>query len=106
MGGMAMRQMKNSGSLRAALLTALASGLMALLGAAPAPPARVSFVNVPGGVFGGENCADVQGGSLANGTPVDAYNCTAAPNQQFEFSGYTIYALGGHRCLAVELPRN
>ena len=75
---------------------------MALLGAAPARAAVLSFGNFPGGVFGGENCADVQGGSLANGTPVNAYNCTAAPNQQFEFSGNTIYALGGQRCLDVE----
>jgi hypothetical protein len=59
----------------------------------------LSFRNFPGGVFGGEGCADVQGGSLANSTPVNAYNCTAAPNQQFEFSGQTIYALGGQTCL-------
>jgi hypothetical protein len=97
--------MKRRGRLlKAALLTALASGLMPLLGALPARAAVLSFGNFPGGVFGGEGCADVQGGSLANSTPVNAYNCTAAPNQQFEFSGFTIYALGGQRCLDVESP--
>jgi hypothetical protein len=94
--------MKRSGRpLKAALLTALVGGSMSLLGASPARAAVLSFGNFPGGVFGGEGCADVQGGSLANSTPVNAYNCTAAPNQQFEFSGDTIYAMGGQTCLDV-----
>src|SRR5271155_753176 len=100
-------QMKRrSRPLKAALLTALAIGLMALLGAVPARAAVLSFGNFPGGVFGGEGCADVQVGSLANSTPVNAYNCTAAPNQQFEFSGTTIYALGGQTCLDIASPNS
>jgi hypothetical protein len=102
-----MNQMKRSSrALKAALLTALVSGSMSLLGASSARAAVLSFGNFPGGVFGGEGCADVQGGSLANSTPVNAYNCTAAPNQQFEFSGSTIYALGGQRCLDVASPND
>jgi alpha-galactosidase len=30
-----------------------------------------------------------------------AWDCHAGPNQQYEFSGLTIYALGGQRCLDV-----
>jgi hypothetical protein len=95
---------KNRRPLKAALFSALVGGSMALLGAAPARAAVLSFGDIPGDVFGGENCADVQGGSLANSTPVNAYNCTAAPNQQFEFSGNTIYALGGQTCLNIDSP--
>jgi hypothetical protein len=59
--------MKRSGRpLKTALLTALASGLMALLGASPAGAVVLSFGDFPGDVFGGEQCADVQGGSLNN----------------------------------------
>ena len=97
---------RSSRPLKAALLTALAGGLMTLLGASPARAAVLSFGNFPGGVFGGEGCADVQGGSLNPSTPVNAYNCTAAPNQQFEFSEQTIYALGGQTCLDIASPNS
>jgi len=86
------------------LLTALASGSMAVLGASYAHAAVLSFGDFPGGVYGGDNCADVRAGSLDVGTPVDSFNCTAAPNQQFEFNGKTIYALGGQTCLDVASP--
>jgi hypothetical protein len=33
--------------------------------------------------------------------PVVAWRCNAAPNQQFELSGQTIFALGGLKCLDV-----
>jgi hypothetical protein len=102
----ANKMKKSSCLLKAALLTALVSGLMSLLGSSPARAAVLSFGNFPGNVFGGDNCADVRGGSLANGTPVDAFNCTAAPNQQFEFNGKTIYALGGQTCLDVASPNS
>jgi Ricin-type beta-trefoil lectin domain len=106
-GGMAMRVHKTKRTnrlLKAALLTVLVSGSMSLLGSSPALAAVLSFGLFPGNVFGGESCADVKGGVLANMTPVEAYQCTAAPNQQFEFSGLTIYALGGQACLNVEYP--
>jgi Ricin-type beta-trefoil lectin domain len=92
--------------LKVALLAAMASGSMALLGSSPAFAAVLSFGNFPGNVFGGNLCADVQAGTLANGTPVDAFSCTAAPNQQFEFNGLTIYALGGQKCLDIAIPDN
>jgi Ricin-type beta-trefoil lectin domain len=101
---------RTSRPLKAALLTVLVSGSMSLLGSSPALAAVLSFGNIPGNVFGGQNCADVQAGTLANGTPVNAFNCTAAPNQQFELSGLgnnnavTIFALGGQACLDVASP--
>jgi Ricin-type beta-trefoil lectin domain len=52
-------------------------------------------------MFGGYQCADMTVGNLAAYTPVRANDCNAAPNQQFEFNGFTIYALGGQRCLDV-----
>ena len=63
--------------------------------------AAVLSVGAPNGMWGGYQCADVQAGNLAAFTPVQAYDCNAAPNQQFEFNGFTIYALGGQRCLDV-----
>jgi Ricin-type beta-trefoil lectin domain len=85
---------------------ALAGGLMSLLGSSAAVAAVLSFGTFPGGVFGGQNCADVQAASRAASTPVNAFNCTAGPNQQFEFSGKTIYALGGQTCLDVASPNS
>jgi hypothetical protein len=52
-------------------------------------------------VGGGYVCADVRSGDLAPLTPIEAYDCNAAPNQQFEFNDFTIYALGGQRCVDV-----
>jgi hypothetical protein len=49
--------------------------------------------------FGGFRCADVGGGNIASGTVIVAYACNGAPNQQYEFNGETIYALGAQRCL-------
>jgi hypothetical protein len=95
---------RSSRTLKGTLLTVLVGGSMSLLGASPARAAVLSFGNIPGGPYGGENCADVHAASLTNSTPVDAYNCTAALNQQFEFIGVTIYALGGQTCLDVESP--
>ena len=92
---------KSSHPLKAVLATAVVTGAIALLGYSPARAAVLSFGTFPGDVFGGENCADVRGGSINIATPVDSYNCTAAPNQQFEFNGNTIYALGGQMCLDV-----
>ena len=90
---MLVQKTKRTGRrLKAALLVALAGGSMSLLGSSAALAAVLSFGTFPGGVFGGQNCADVQAASLAASTPVNAFNCTAGPNQQFEFSGKTIYA--------------
>jgi hypothetical protein len=40
--------------------------------------------------YGGYVCADVANGKNADGTPVHAWGCHGAPNQQFELSGQTI----------------
>lgn len=53
--------------------------------------------------FGGTVCADVQAGALDPFTPVQAWACNAAPNQQFEFENFTIYTVGAQRCLDVFL---
>jgi hypothetical protein len=82
-----VNKIKRSSALKVALLSGLVSGSISLLGVSPARAAMLSFGDFPGGVFGGEGCADVAAGSLTASTPVNAYNYTAAPNQQFEFSG-------------------
>ena len=67
-------------------------------------PTKAAVVSVGGGFgppFGGFTCGDVAGGNIASGTKVQAWDCLAGPNQQFEFYGPTIYTLGGQRCLDV-----
>jgi len=98
------RMKKSKHPLKDVLATAVMTGAISLLGYSPVRAAVLSFGTFPGDVFGGENCADVRAGSINNATPVDSYNCTAAPNQQFEFNGKTIYALGGQMCLDVASP--
>jgi hypothetical protein len=83
-----------------AALATLTSGSTALFGALPAYAAVLS-VGSTRGPFGGYVCADVAGGNLAAGTPVNAYDCNAEPNQQYELNGTTIYAMGGQTCLDV-----
>ena len=71
-------------ALKAATFAALASGSMALFGSSPAH-ALILSVGVRGGAtFGGFVCADVAAGSLASPTNVQAYDCQAAPDQQYE----------------------
>jgi hypothetical protein len=48
-------------------------------------------------------CMDVQGNNPTPGTVVIAYMCHAGPNQQFQFQGTTIYAMGATRCLEADL---
>jgi hypothetical protein len=66
---------------------------------APGAHAAMLTFGPPSQPFGGFGCADVAGGVIASGTPIVAYDCHGAPNQQFEFNHYTIYALGAQRCL-------
>jgi hypothetical protein len=89
----------------AAVLAAIASGAISLCGA---PPARAAVLSVgptnahpANSSFGGNVCADVRSGNAAAHTPIQAYGCNAAPNQQFEFNGLTIYALGAQTCVDV-----
>lgn len=85
-----------------AVLAALTGGALSFFGSATARGALLS-VGAPNSTFGGYVCADVRNGSLTNGTFVQAYDCNAAQNQQFELSGNAsnsaIFALGGQRCL-------
>ncbi len=67
-------------------------------------PTEAAVLSAGGGFgppFGGFTCADVAGGNIASGTTVQAWDCLAGPNQQFEFYGETIYTVGGQRCLDV-----
>ncbi|MBV9859818.1 MAG: RICIN domain-containing protein [Alphaproteobacteria bacterium] len=48
----------------------------------------------------GGKCLDVTGASTDNGTAVEMWDCTAANNQQWTFSGGQILGLGG-KCLDV-----
>jgi hypothetical protein len=85
---------------KAIVFAALASGVVSLFGSLPANTAVLS-VGPANGTGGGFVCADVRGGNIAIPTPVEAYDCHAGPNQQYEFNGRTIYALGGLRCLDI-----
>ena len=85
---------------KAIVFAALASGVVSLFGSLPANAAVLS-VGPANGTGGGFVCADVRGGNIAIQTPVEAYDCHAGPNQQYEFNGRTIYALGGQRCLDI-----
>jgi hypothetical protein len=100
-----MNQIEQSckSNLRLAVFALLTYSSLSLLRAAPAG-AFVLSVGPTSGPFGGYICADVRNGSLAPGTPVQAYDCNAEPNQQFEWNGSTIYTMGGQRCLEALVP--
>jgi len=85
-------------TLKAAMFAAVAGGLIAL-----SPPAHAAVLSVgsPNSSFGGTVCADVESGSLTPFTKIQAWDCNAAPNQQYEFNGFTIYAVGAQRCVDV-----
>ncbi len=88
-------------TLRAAMLAAVAGGAIAMFGAASAHAAVLSVGGTNGTTIGGYVCADVAGGSVTSGTKVQAWDCHAGPNQQYELSGETIYTIGGQDCLDV-----
>lgn len=83
---------------RASILIAIASiVLLASLSA----HAFVLSAGATSGYFGGYVCVDVVNGNLAVNELVQVYDCNGAPNQQYEFNGFAIHALGGKRCLDV-----
>ncbi len=89
----------------AAVLAALASGSISLLGASSGNAAVLS-VGPSNAPYGAYQCADVRGASLTNLTPIQAYDCHAGANQQYQLIytggvGMTIYALGAQRCVDV-----
>jgi hypothetical protein len=92
----------------AAAAIAIAGAAISTFGASSAEAAVLSAgvtANITTGAvnppYGGSKCADVASGSVADRTKVQIYDCNAAPNQQFELSGRTIFALGGQTCLDV-----
>jgi chitinase len=95
-----MRRLKS-----AAAFVALTSGAIALFGTSPIQAAMLTTgaSGQPSAnfSFGGNVCADVLGGNDSQHTPVQAWDCHGGPNQQFEFNGFTIYALGGQGCVDV-----
>jgi hypothetical protein len=82
----------------AAAIPVVGAGFLTI-GASRTEAAVLSVGQAYGPPFGGSTCADVAGNNLAAGTPVQAWDCLAGPNQQFELYGYTIYTLGGRLCL-------
>jgi hypothetical protein len=84
-----------------AAAVAIAGAGLTTFGASPTEAAVLTTGPSNGPQYGGFVCADVRAGSIADGTPAQAYRCNAAPNQQFYLSGLTIYALGGQKCLDV-----
>jgi hypothetical protein len=64
----------------------MSGGALPLVGA-PRFRATMLSLGVPNSTFGDYACADVRNGCLAVATPVQAYDCNAAQNQQFEWSG-------------------
>ena len=50
-------------------------------------------------------CADVRGGAITDGTPVDTYDCHGAFNQQWEFENGQLLGIGttgaGSKCLDI-----
>jgi endo-1,4-beta-xylanase len=66
-----------------------------------ASPTEAAVLTVGAGCgppYGGGTCADVRGNNLTPGTPAQAFECLAGPNQQFEIYGETIYT---QMCLDV-----
>jgi Ricin-type beta-trefoil lectin domain len=57
--------------------------------------------NPANGSFGGSVCADVSNARASQGTPIQAFFCTGAQNQQFVWNGSFIYALGAQGCMDV-----
>lgn len=84
---------------------AIAVGLLMIA----APPTEAAVVTVgishPPQNLNADTCMDVFGNDLGvfdgiiNSVPVIAFGCHAGPNQQFQFQGSTIYAMGAQRCL-------
>jgi len=84
----------------AAASVALIGGLLLMALSTPARAALLT-VGISNHEFGGAVCADIKGGSIATGTAVQAYDCLGDLSEQFEFNGFTIYAMAGQRCLDV-----
>jgi hypothetical protein len=87
-------------TLKVAVYAALTCGSISLI--ASSAPAAVLTVGTSNQPYGGYVCADVRSANIAPYTPIQAYDCNAAPNQQYEFNGLTIYALGAQRCVDVQ----
>jgi non-reducing end alpha-L-arabinofuranosidase len=88
-------------TLKAATFGALAGGAIWLSGPGAAYAAVLSVGSASNPFNGGYVCADVSGGGISSGNKVQAWDCHAGPNQQYEFLDETIYTLGGQRCLDV-----
>jgi Ricin-type beta-trefoil lectin domain len=89
--------MRLNSSAVAAVMTAIGIGIFS---AVPTGAAVLS-TGAPNGPYGGYACADVAGANIAAETRIQAWDCHAGPNQQYQLEGITIYALGGQRCMDV-----
>jgi hypothetical protein len=68
---------------------------------APSAHAAMLTFGNPTQFYGGTNCADVNGASITPGNAVDARPCSGAQNEQFQWNGLAIIALGDQRCLDI-----
>jgi len=87
-------------TLKVAASSILISGALFLLGS-PLAHAALLTVGASSPPFGGFICADVRNASIVPLTPVQAFDCLGDLNEQFNFNGFTIFAMGGTRCLDV-----
>jgi hypothetical protein len=70
---------------------------------APSAHAALLTFGPQGQPYGGYGCADVAGANLAPFTPLQAFDCHGAGNQQFDFNGVTIHDLALQRCMDARL---
>jgi Ricin-type beta-trefoil lectin domain len=88
---------------RIGMAAALAIGVAGLLALDASPANALLLTTGPASTgipFGGYVCADVRANSTAPAV-VQAWDCHGAPNQQYEWYGWTIYTEGAHLCLDV-----
>jgi hypothetical protein len=76
-------------TLKAATFAALAGGAIWLSGPGIVHAAVLSVGSASNPFNGAYVCADVSGGVITSGNKVQAWDCHAGPNQQYEFLGET-----------------
>jgi hypothetical protein len=81
-------------ALRQGSLLLTVGGAVLLASAGPCPAAQM--LSTDSGA-----CIEVQGGNVADGTPIDVYQCTGSPNQVWTITNGVITGIGGS-CLDVK----
>ena len=97
-----MKMTNRMHTLKVAASSILISSAISLFGS-PLAHAALLTVGASSPPFGGVVCADVRNASNIPGTAVQAFDCIGDLNEQFNFNGFTILAMGGTRCLDVSV---